>query len=64
MKKKKKYKIHIRKRWNAPAIEPAWCGRNDGDGTVTDAWGWWGPEGQGWEWVCKACVKAKEKGAR
>lgn len=60
---KEKDLIHIRKRWNAPGNEPAWCGNvGGGVGTVTDAWGYWGPQGDGWELICKKCVRAKNGG--
>lgn len=51
-------KIHIRKRPEAAAIEPAWCGRIL-ESTITDAFGYWGPGGDGYAEVCKECEKAK-----
>lgn len=49
--------VHIRARPHDPGNVPQLCGSVGKGASVSAPWGWWGPEGKGWDWVCKACVK-------
>lgn len=50
--------VHVRVSEKKP--NSALCGK-EGVSTVSSAWGWWGPEGKGWEWMCKKCAKLEHK---
>lgn len=52
-------KIHIRKRPDAAAIEPAYCGKR-GMSTITEPWGYYGRGNAGFDQVCTECVEAFE----
>lgn len=52
--------IHIRARPGAPAADPALCGARD-QSTITSAWGYWGPEGAGFDRVCPRCVEIERE---
>ncbi len=58
--KEKLETVHIRKRPDAPGIEPVYCGATLVC-SVTDAWGYWGPAGDGYDRICKECEKVKRK---
>lgn len=55
--------IHLRKEPSSPTVAPAWCGKR-GQATILDASGYHGPEGNGWDSVCKPCVAAQKAGVR
>ena len=50
-------KVHVRTRVDAPTSAPALCGKT-GQATVSEAFGFWGPGGAGYEDMCKPCVEA------
>jgi len=46
--------IHIRKQPDDATMKPAWCGAVGGP-TITEAFGYYGPEGPGFADVCQDC---------
>ena len=51
-------KVHVRKT-GVPA-DPALCGKT-AQTTISSASGWWGPDGRGWEDVCRECHRIEYK---
>jgi hypothetical protein len=54
--------IHVRKHPDDAAAKPVWCGQI-GVASITEAWGYYGPSGNGHNDVCRACL-AVQRGAR
>lgn len=52
--------LHLRRHHDSPVAAAAYCGVTN-RATITDAWGYFGPGGNGWDEVCKDCVTAKQK---
>lgn len=55
--------IHIRKHPDDAPAKPVWCGEVVG-ASITEAWGHYGPGGDGYDDVCRPCIaaqRAKEK---
>lgn len=50
-------KVHVRETPSSPTAARTLCGKT-GQATVSEAWGFWGPGGSGFEDMCKPCVKA------
>jgi hypothetical protein len=57
-----KSEIHIRKRPDDACAKPVWCGAT-GVASITEAWGYYGPGGDGYDDVCRCCIDA-ERAAR
>ena len=58
--------IHLRKSPDDATMKPVECGEV-GVASITEAWGYYGPGGDGHEDVCKACIgarAARRKGTR
>lgn len=52
--------VHVRERRDSPTAAPALCGLT-GQATVSEAYGFWGPGGDGFKDMCKTCVEADHK---
>jgi hypothetical protein len=50
--------VHIRKHPDDAAAKPVWCGATNA-ASITEAWGYYGPGGNGHDEVCRACVDAQ-----
>lgn len=55
--------IHIRKRPNDATAKPVWCGEV-GVASITEAWGHYGPGGEGHDEVCRKCIAAQRAARR
>ena len=55
--------VHIRKRPDDAAAKPVWCGEI-GVASITAAWGFWGPGGNGYDDVCRRCINAQRLARR
>lgn len=51
-------KIHVRRTASSPSTDPALCGKRD-QTTLTSAWGFYGPEGQGFKDICLECFEVE-----
>lgn len=47
---------------DAPTADPVFCGKRY-QASVTEAWGYWGPDGDGYAEVCQECVAAWRAGS-
>lgn len=54
----KDYEVHIRKHPDDATAKPVWCGQT-GVASITDAWGYYGPGGDGYDDVCRGCLNAQ-----
>jgi hypothetical protein len=59
----KKHGIHIRKHPDDACAKPVWCGQT-GVASITEAWGFWGPGGDGHADVCRDCIAEKRRARR
>lgn len=50
--------IHIRKNPDDATMKPVECGEI-GVRSITEAWGYYGPAGEGHAEVCRACIAAR-----
>jgi len=55
--------VHIRKHPDAATAKPVWCGQI-GVASITEAWGYYGPGGNGHEDVCRGCIDAQRAARR
>lgn len=55
--------IHIRKHPDAATAKPVWCGETD-VASITEAWGHFGPGGDGYDAVCRGCIDAQRAAQR
>ena len=59
----KEREIHIRKRPDDAAAKPVRCGET-GVASITEAWGYYGPGGAGYDDVCRGCIDAQHAAKR
>lgn len=50
--------IHLRKNPDDAAVKPVECGEV-GVASITEAWGYYGPGGDGYADVCRGCIAAR-----
>lgn len=55
--------LHIRKRPDDATAKPVWCGEI-GVASITEAWGYYGPGGDGYGAVCLGCLDAQRAAKR
>lgn len=55
--------IHIRTAPDNATMKPAYCGAT-GQATITEAWGFYGPGGEGHDQVCKECIRKQKESRR
>ena len=55
--------VHIRKRPDDATAKSVWCGET-GVASITEAWGYYGPGGEGHDDVCRGCIDAQRAARR
>jgi hypothetical protein len=53
-----KHEIHLRKNPDDATMKPVECGEI-GVASITEAWGYYGPGGNGHDEVCRTCIEAR-----
>ena len=55
--------VHIRKHPDDATMKPVECGEV-GVASITEAWGYYGPGGDGHDDVCRGCINAQRAARR
>ena len=55
--------VHIRKHPDAATAKPVWC-EQTGVSSITEAYGYYGPGGDGHAEVCRGCIDARRAARR